>query len=65
MSTPLDKRNEVQTPNKLKRCPFCGHAAPKLYNISGLYMVGCPACCSRSGMQHSKEKAVAYWNDRH
>lgn len=49
---------------KLRKCPFCGSAAPKLYNVHGLFMVGCPACCGCSGIEHTKEKAVKYWNMR-
>ena len=49
---------------KLKKCPFCGSVNPKIYNVHGLFMAGCPACCARSGLQHEREQAVRYWNMR-
>jgi Lar family restriction alleviation protein len=49
---------------ELKPCPFCGDEAELKYCGSNYYEVDCRGCGGSTGIQNSKEEAVALWNTR-
>jgi len=53
----------------LKHCPFCGigNSQVELYNYQdnpNIWIIGCGACGSHSGISKDKNKVIKSWNSR-
>ena len=58
---------------ELKKCPFCGGNASKVYDPDGTeqsdgikwaYTVVCDRCCASAGLCWSEKQSIEAWNDR-